>query len=175
MWPLVKVFLQFSREVQGGSVHRLVFRSPSEYTPEPQVFRPAPVSRRPRDPIVAHIAHDELFVVVVTEIGPKRPIVAEDDEATEGIAEFCDTVKDFLNTQQTAFLAGLNKPKILNTGGMGSNGGDPEFHAWVTEEGHNGAGSSREGSAGASDRPVVTVNQTRLGEFIAKTQTMLQL
>lgn len=72
VWSLVQVFIQFSREVDGGNVQRLVFREPVQPVGKRRGFGATPANRSAggQRPILVHVAHDGLFVVTVTETLP---------------------------------------------------------------------------------------------------------
>lgn len=76
VWSLVQVFIQFSREVDGGNVQRLVFREPLQPVGKRRVFGAAPQGRATTQqrPVVIHIAHDALFVVTVAELLPPEAL-----------------------------------------------------------------------------------------------------
>lgn len=76
VWSLVQVFIQFSREVDGGNVQRLVFREPLQPVGKRRVFGAAPHGHATTQqrPVVIHIAHDALFVVTVVELLPPEAL-----------------------------------------------------------------------------------------------------
>lgn len=111
LWPLIQVFIQFAREVQGGSVKRLVFRNPAQYAPTVRRFQPAPKPKEDKKPVVVHVAHDELFVVAIAELlsveSGKLGLEGEKSEPGTSltISEFCESVLEFLNKEQESFVA----------------------------------------------------------------------
>lgn len=209
LWPLIQVFIQFAREVQGGSVKRLVFRNPEEYAPSVQRFRSAPQQRNTEDkhPVVVHVAHDDLFVVAVTEILPADPRNA--DFAAEGpegapvltIAEFCESCLDFLSQEQTAFLATLARDDFARGRPVATHisqrSGEEEALQRASASnfriggGMSSSSASRTSSmqsdlTGSFDDlvqpapavtrdPIVSINESRLSEYISKTQTLLRM
>lgn len=210
LWPLIQVFIQFAREVQGGSVKRLVFRDPEEYAPNVRSFRSAPHLQHTDDkpPIVIHVAHDDLFVVAVTErlTTTSRTVdFANEDEENAPvltIAEFCESCLDFLKKEQTAFLATLGNGDFEN-GGAGPGAAQRQgsenlgsVHSSGLNSGVTGGSSTSSGSdhteshsetteSSQEDRvepvppnsahdPVVSIDQSRLDEFISKTKTLLR-
>lgn len=118
LWPLVQVFVQFAREVQGGPVRRLVFRNPHEYAPTVQRFEASPQysDATGKRPFVVHVAHDELFAVTVCETLRNEPGLdgMEDEENAAGVpvAEFCELILDHLVKEQTAFLATISPKDV---------------------------------------------------------------
>lgn len=213
LWSMIQVFIQFAREVQGGSVKRLVFRNPEAYAPAVKHFQPAPRQKRSsKNPVEVYIAHDELFAVTVTEIVRKEDstLGLEAEESTQApaltIAEFCEAVLDFLNKEHASFLSTLRREDsgvrplrasinvrqrtverqhgedvanfrpVLDTTSSGSSSG-------------SSAGSSTAGSGSGQSRsldesgtspvntlhPVVTLNESRLSEFMSKTLKLLRM
>lgn len=67
IWSLVQVFIQFAREVDGGSVQRLIFRDPVEPVGNRRVFGSNIAGVALCRPVLIHVANDALFVVTVTE------------------------------------------------------------------------------------------------------------
>lgn len=115
LWPLIQVFVQFSREVHGGEVKRLVFRSPESYAPTHNQFEPASHPGRPPPVIVVYIARGDRFVVAVTErlvadsVSDPTLAVADDTRIpVDTVPEFCAGVLAFLQREQETFLATLS-------------------------------------------------------------------
>lgn len=189
LWPLIKVFVQFSREVQGGSVKRLVFKSPDDYAPAVKCFQSAPQQKPPsKHPIVVHVAHDELFVVSILEIHDKHTATTfhntEERTTPLTITEFCETVLEFLNRQQAEFLATLDDTET----------GAPATHPDALEANlHTSSTSSSPLSeatrsntsalhhaderppTSSPKKPTVVIDQTKLTEFTSKTQDLLNM
>lgn len=118
LWPLIQVFIQFAREVQGGSVKRLVFRNPQEYAPTVKRFQPAPKQKKDNRPVVVYVAHDELFVVAVVEmLSEEHGKLGLENEKSEQsapltISEFCESVLEFLSKEQESFLGAQNRQDL---------------------------------------------------------------
>jgi len=115
LWPLLQVFVQFAREVQGGSVRRLVFRNPKEYAPTVKRFQSMPHRDENvgKPPFVIHVAYDDFFVVTVSEtMRDTCTKSVQEDEAEENLSEstiagFCEYVLNYLAREQAEFLATL--------------------------------------------------------------------
>lgn len=207
LWPLIQVFVQFAREVQGGSVKRLVFKTPADYAPTVTRFQPMPQSPKSSatPSTVIHVAHNDLFAVAVTEHVPlthqASALTAEESDQAPvfTISDFCESLLDFLNHEQAAYLA------TLTSEDKKSPAQDPGTSNRVSEELDASSqntlpSSSRQPSIGSSSeslrtashsdlsqyadeeavpnstsaRPVVEINESRLSEFVSKTQNLLR-
>lgn len=90
LWPLIQVFIKFSRDVQGGHIRRLVFRSPASYAPSTHRFQPSAHAATPRCAIV-YVGQSDRYVVTVTgAAAPQQQFVA--------------ALLDFLHKEHGAFL-----------------------------------------------------------------------
>lgn len=195
LWPLLKVFMQFSREVQGGAIKRLVFRNPADYTPRAHRFEPAPPSIDPGlPPVVVHVAHDDLFVVAVTEVlsdasnAGRLGLVKHGDTFGVTITNFCTSLLDFLRDEQTRFLRNLKNSKqtdrnLENRDSMDretnpiEDSGAPVISQHSTSQSTSTRSESTEASNRpvAVDNPVVSIDVARLKEHIAENQNLLRL
>lgn len=112
LWPLIQVFVQFSREVQGGDVKRLVFRGPKAYAQTHNQFEALPLPARPTPVTIVYLVHSERFVVTVTEqlIGDTTTaaslLASSASSTSSSIPEFCNSLLSFLNKMRS-------EPEIL--------------------------------------------------------------
>lgn len=106
LWPLIQVFVQFSREVQGGDVKRLVFRGPKAYAQTPNQFEALPLPSRPTPVTIVYLAHSERFVVTVTEqlIGDATTpasLLSRSEDSSNQVPDFCNSLLDYFNNLQS--------------------------------------------------------------------------
>lgn len=157
---LVKVFVQFSREVQGGNVKRLLFRNPQDYAPKAYRFQPTPRSynKPEKRPIIVHVAHDDIFVVTVTEIiledlkSYQILMVNENQGSILSLCEFCESLLDWLRREQKFFLSNLKKS------GNGEELGEMNTRAYEEDEDPTSVSSTND---------IVQVDEGRLAEYIS--------
>lgn len=191
LWPLIQVFVQFSREVHGGHVKRLVFRSPKAYAPAHKRFEPAPHPTRPAAVTIVYLAHSERFVVAVTErlIGDATTaanlLAIPNDARTPvfTVPELCQTIIDFLTREQAAVLAASATPPEST-----AHSGDGD----ATRHDSNTRSTSRRTSDSTSSRilmatsrqsnhttssiqtpPLVSIDPTKLSDFIKNSRNLL--
>lgn len=211
LWPLLQVFMQFARELQRGNVKRLVFRHPELYTPPLHRFQPMPHPTHkphPNLPVVVYVAHDNLFVVAITEqlsasqsldlltMAPDDP----DQSPVFNIADFCGSLLDFLNQEQTSFLATLTNNDLKATPRsqfqsrqLSNENHDISQSASLSSSRLTRTSCSSESQTTSSDldlfqspheenpptpvnvQPVVDINESRVSEFISKTQNLMRM
>lgn len=105
LWKLIKVFAQFSRDVQGGNVRRLIFRSPKSYAPPHNRFEPDPASQTNRSaPVtIIYLAFSERYAVAVTERltgeAASTPTLLNSPTPVFTVPEFCNDILNFLHEQ----------------------------------------------------------------------------
>lgn len=115
IWSLVQVFIQFAREVDGGSVQRLIFRDPVHPVGNRQAFGSSPSGVSLRQPVLIHVANDGLFVVTVTEalsaeVSPLRR--ADDDFPAK---QFVQEVLLHVAQRQASFTNGTTTQTVQST------------------------------------------------------------
>lgn len=206
LFPLIQVFIQFSREVQGNSVKRLVFRTTSDLMPPPQRFHSRPQrSGSSKQPFIIHVAHDDIFVVALTDstvansYATKISMNPSEELSEFTVNDFCESVLDFLNKEQSSFLASLagtdnspaepSQPRHLRQRSDGdtltSQGGLPPALKFTNSQSTT-TSNTLETQSDAPDRqmpqptaapakPVVSIYESRLTEYIVKTQTLLRM
>lgn len=211
LWPLLQVFIQFARELQRGNVKRLVFRHPHLYTPPLHRFQPMPHSaHKPHSdlPIVVHIAHDDLFVIAVIEQVPASQSLdlltmapADLDQSPVfTIGDFCGSLLDFLNKEQTSFLATLtnddfNAPTqtqlqpreqdnenydtsqstLLSSSRLTRTTCSSDSQTTVSDRDLFQSPHEENPSTAISAQPMVDINESRISEFISKTQSLMRM
>lgn len=94
LWPLIQVFIKFSRDVQGGHIRRLVFRSPAAYAPSSHRFAASAHARTPGSTVV-YVAQSDRYVVAVTH---------RDDADKQTAQRFVSDLLDFLHREHGTFL-----------------------------------------------------------------------
>jgi hypothetical protein len=106
VWSLVQVFIQFSREVDGGNVQRLVFRDPVQPVGKRRVFGAAPAgpAAASPQPVLIHVAHDALFAVTVTEALPPDASQLRRLRHEFPAGQFAHDVLLYFSAEQAAFL-----------------------------------------------------------------------
>lgn len=103
LWKLIKVFAQFSRDVQGGNVRRLIFRNPKSYAPPHNRFEPTPASQTSRSaPVtIIYLAFSERYAVAVTERltgeAASTPTLLNSPTPVFTVPEFCNDILNFLH------------------------------------------------------------------------------
>ena len=192
LFPLIQVFVQFSREVQGGSVRRLVFRNPDEYAPVVKSFRPTPHRNVSDDkpPLVIHIADNDSFIVTVTETIPTSSrftnfLNVECERAPAmTIIEFCESCLDFLSKEQAAYRSTITDTNFANSQDLqdlsctpdgSSMQGPPTLESQSHTSGSYEAESIEPVPEPSFRDPTVSIDEARLSEYISKTQRLLRM
>lgn len=191
LFPLIHLFVQFSREVQGGSVKRLVFRNPAEYAPTVKTFRPTLQQSASDDkpPLVIYIAHNESFIVTVTETvpvnSPAADIAGVETETPPAltITEFCDSCLDFLSKEQAAYRSTVRNDSADDTisrNALSSNGESSLHDSQNFETQSDGSASYDRKSSEPLRQQVLhhqafSVDEARLSEYISKMQKLLRM
>lgn len=179
LWPLIQVFVQFSREVNGGDVKRLVFRSPLAYAPTHDHFQPMSHPARPAPCIVVYLAHMHHFVVAVTErlvadiaTEPALLAVADDNHMpVDTVPEFCAHVLKFLSQEENTFIASTAlddvEPHTSETPSMTQH--TPSILSSHTSPSDASLSGDESSQPTTTPRPqAATIDTTKLSEFIAR-------
>lgn len=189
LWPLIRIFVQFSREVHGGSVKRLVFRSPQAYATQTHRFEPSQHPPRAAPVIVVHVAHDPLFVVAVTErlsaeAATATALLSVPDDTQKRvmtISQFCTSILNFLKSQvenTSTSVTSPNQPGISKASNVSLEdfiNADRAPSNAVNEAHGSGEqiGASNETIANQANRSSAAIEPSRLSEFISNTQNLL--
>lgn len=108
LWRLIQVFVQFSRDVQGGNVRRLVFRSPKVYAPSTHRFEPSPHPSNNHNQAVTivYIAQSDRYVVAVTErlVTSTTQNMLDTHSPLIPVQKFCHSILESLHSQHDTFL-----------------------------------------------------------------------
>lgn len=189
LWPLIRIFVQFSREVHGGSVKRLVFRSPQAYAVQTYRFEPSQHPPRAAPVIVVHVAHDPLFVVAVTErlsaeAASATALLTVPDDTQKRvltISQFCTSILNFLKSQVESTSTGVttpNQPGISKASNVSLEdfiNADRAPSNAVNEMPRSTelAGGESEARAPQANQSSPAIEPSRLSEFIANSQNLL--
>lgn len=179
LWPLLRIFVQFSREVHGGDLKRLVFRSPEAYAAQSHRFEPSQHPPQAAPVFVVHVAHDPKFVVAVTERLSSEATAASallsvpDDSQSHAlsISQFCTSILDFLRGHTEKSLERKkNHPEDSRTSNL-SLDGLTSVHQTALAPTNN---SSRDDMGpGHGNKLSTAIDVSKLSEFISHSQNLL--
>lgn len=116
VWSLVQVFVQFARELDGGNVQKLIFRTPQDVVGKSRRFGSGQAHRAAtQHPLLIHLAYDALFVVTLSEVdaprlalrldGPRagRRSDPEVPSSSAELSKFCNALLQFVAGEQAKY------------------------------------------------------------------------
>lgn len=107
IWPIIQNFIGLSRDIDGGTLRRLVFRSPADYAPTVKKFNSVnQQTPNPTPPIVMHVFHDARFVVTVIQYLLNYSIFQHSAQSSSAftIADFCASIHNFLTNEYSTYI-----------------------------------------------------------------------
>lgn len=177
IWSLVQVFIQFSREVDGGNVQKLVFRDQARSTIGSHNFgTPKAALETGKSPVLIHVAHNQLFAVTLTERlrmdTTDMPLVADQSSSSSLV----QSVLRLFESKQAEYLRSSTR-KVINPeqNPTVSLSGAPDSYMRQRHLGHSGTAEPESGahmSSSQSDRTFSSSESSDISSESPRSQSL---